>query len=325
MGSDQPTDAATAAAARAPLARSAPRRPARSRGSSTRSAATTTSPTARSRRPCSSRSSSAGRCCSKARRASARPRSPRCSPPALGTRLIRLQCYEGLDVNTAVYEWNYPRQMLEIRLLEARGEIDQASAHDIFGAEFLLKRPLLQAIEAHRRRRAGAADRRDRPRRRGVRGVPARDALRLPGHDPRDRHHPGRAGRRAWSSPPTGRARSTTRSSGAASTTGSTTRRRRRSSDRLDPRARRARAPGPRGGRRSCSGCASADLTKLPGVAETLDWASALLSLGAAELARTWSTRRWASSSSTRRTSARCAARPPRRTSPRRRPRLSPG
>src|SRR5512146_1494851 len=40
---------------------------------------------------------------------------------SLGTRLIRLQCYEGLDVNTAVYEWNYPRQMLEIRLLEARG------------------------------------------------------------------------------------------------------------------------------------------------------------------------------------------------------------
>ena len=67
---------------------------------------------------------------------------------SLGTRLIRLQCYEGLDVNTAVYEWNYPRQMLEIRLLEARGEIDKASAHDIFSAEFLLKRPLLQALEA---------------------------------------------------------------------------------------------------------------------------------------------------------------------------------
>jgi MoxR-like ATPase len=66
----------------------------------------------------------------------------------LGTRLIRLQCYEGLDVNTAVYEWNYPRQMLEIRLLEARGEIDKATAHDIFGADFLLKRPLLQALEA---------------------------------------------------------------------------------------------------------------------------------------------------------------------------------
>jgi len=66
----------------------------------------------------------------------------------LGTRLIRLQCYEGLDVNTAVYEWNYPRQMLEIRLLEARGQAQQATAHDIFGSEFLIKRPLLQALEA---------------------------------------------------------------------------------------------------------------------------------------------------------------------------------
>jgi MoxR-like ATPase len=67
---------------------------------------------------------------------------------SLGARLIRLQCYEGLDVNTAVYEWNYPRQMLEIRLMEARGDIGTASAHDIFGSEFLLKRPLLQALEA---------------------------------------------------------------------------------------------------------------------------------------------------------------------------------
>jgi MoxR-like ATPase len=67
---------------------------------------------------------------------------------ALGTRLIRLQCYEGLDVNTAVYEWNYPRQMLEIRLLEAQGKLDDARARDIFSAGFLLKRPLLQALEA---------------------------------------------------------------------------------------------------------------------------------------------------------------------------------
>jgi MoxR-like ATPase len=66
----------------------------------------------------------------------------------LDTRLIRLQCYEGLDVTTAVYEWNYARQMLEIRLLEARGEIERATAHDIFGPQFLLKRPLLQALEA---------------------------------------------------------------------------------------------------------------------------------------------------------------------------------
>src|SRR5215218_9322522 len=68
---------------------------------------------------------------------------------SLGARLIRLQCYEGLDVNTAVYEWNYPRQMLEIRLLEARGEADRATAHDIFGPDFLIRRPLLQALEAH--------------------------------------------------------------------------------------------------------------------------------------------------------------------------------
>ena len=66
----------------------------------------------------------------------------------LGARLIRLQCYEGLDVNTAVYEWNYPRQMLEIRLLEARGEADHASAQDIFGDAFLIRRPLLQALES---------------------------------------------------------------------------------------------------------------------------------------------------------------------------------
>ena len=67
----------------------------------------------------------------------------------LGTRLIRLQCYEGLDVNSAVYEWNYPRQMLEIRLLEAAGRVDRATAHDIFGPEFLIKRPLLQALESN--------------------------------------------------------------------------------------------------------------------------------------------------------------------------------
>jgi MoxR-like ATPase len=63
----------------------------------------------------------------------------------LGTTLIRLQCYEGLDLNQAVYEWNYTRQMLHIRLLEARGE--HASDTELFGREFLLQRPLLQAIE----------------------------------------------------------------------------------------------------------------------------------------------------------------------------------
>ncbi|MGE5265562.1 MAG: AAA family ATPase [Acidobacteriota bacterium] len=67
----------------------------------------------------------------------------------LDTRLIRLQCYEGLDVNTAVYEWNYPRQILEIRLLEAEGSSREQARKNIFSEEFLLKRPLLQAIENH--------------------------------------------------------------------------------------------------------------------------------------------------------------------------------
>ncbi len=67
----------------------------------------------------------------------------------LDTRLIRLQCYEGLDLNNAVYEWNYPRQILEIRLLEAEGRSREEARHNIFSEEFLLKRPLLQAIENH--------------------------------------------------------------------------------------------------------------------------------------------------------------------------------
>jgi MoxR-like ATPase len=66
----------------------------------------------------------------------------------LGRRLIRLQCYEGLDAAAALYEWNYPRQMLEIRLaeLERRGD-REALAHEIFDERFLLKRPLLLALE----------------------------------------------------------------------------------------------------------------------------------------------------------------------------------
>jgi MoxR-like ATPase len=61
--------------------------------------------------------------------------------------LIRLQCYEGLDSNTALYEWNYPRQMLELRLQEARGVDRSLIGRNIFSEEFLLKRPLLQAIQ----------------------------------------------------------------------------------------------------------------------------------------------------------------------------------
>ena len=66
----------------------------------------------------------------------------------LGRKLLRLQCYEGLDVSSAVYEWNYARQMLEIRLAEAEGDTDRAAlARDIFNDQFLIRRPLLQALE----------------------------------------------------------------------------------------------------------------------------------------------------------------------------------
>ncbi|MBX0326928.1 MoxR family ATPase [Oscillochloris sp. ZM17-4] len=67
----------------------------------------------------------------------------------LDRHLIRLQCYEGLDVSTTIYEWNYARQMLQIRMLEAQGAAAQGgdAIKNIFGPEFLIKRPLLQAIE----------------------------------------------------------------------------------------------------------------------------------------------------------------------------------
>jgi MoxR-like ATPase len=64
-----------------------------------------------------------------------------------GEDLIRLQCYEGLDVGQALYEWDYARQMMEIRLLEARGEGSSARARDIMSREFLIARPLLKAVE----------------------------------------------------------------------------------------------------------------------------------------------------------------------------------
>ncbi|HYB00697.1 MAG TPA: MoxR family ATPase [Ktedonobacteraceae bacterium] len=66
----------------------------------------------------------------------------------LDTKLIRLQCYEGIDVSTAVYEWNYTRQMLHIRLMEAGGINRQEELKEIFGQDFLIQRPLLQAIDA---------------------------------------------------------------------------------------------------------------------------------------------------------------------------------
>ena len=74
---------------------------------------------------------------------------------ALDTDLIRLQCYEGLDVSHAVYEWDHARQILELRILEAAGGVDRAAARrELYSEAFLIKRPLLQAIDPGRTRPA---------------------------------------------------------------------------------------------------------------------------------------------------------------------------
>jgi len=70
---------------------------------------------------------------------------------ALGADLIRLQCYEGLDINHAVYEWDYARQLLELRLLDAAGDLNRdAARRELYSETFLIKRPLLQAIDPNR-------------------------------------------------------------------------------------------------------------------------------------------------------------------------------
>ena len=74
---------------------------------------------------------------------------------ALDTDLIRLQCYEGLDIGHAAYEWDYARQLVELRILEATEHVDRASARrELYSEAFLIKRPLLQAIDLARTRLA---------------------------------------------------------------------------------------------------------------------------------------------------------------------------
>jgi MoxR-like ATPase len=68
--------------------------------------------------------------------------------PALGAELVRLQCYEGIDANQALYEWDYARQLLYVRLLQEGGELREGAADEIFGPRFLLERPLLRALRA---------------------------------------------------------------------------------------------------------------------------------------------------------------------------------
>ena len=113
-----------------------------------------------------------------------------------GAELIRLQCYEGLDQNAALYEWNYQRQLLAIKTREGVGENADAIEEHIFSERYPARAAAARRDPA--REAAGAAGRRGRPRRRGVRGVPARAAVRLPGEHSGARHDQGRHRSRAW-------------------------------------------------------------------------------------------------------------------------------
>ena len=110
---------------------------------------------------------------------------------ATGGELIRLQCYEGIDVAQAVYDWDYARQLLHLRATEATGESTSTTADELESRAVRRAVPDQARVAALDRARrgpaAGAADRRGRPRRRRVRGLPPRGAVRLPGHDPRGR------------------------------------------------------------------------------------------------------------------------------------------
>ena len=113
-----------------------------------RCAASTTSPTPASPASCSSPTGSRSRCSSRARPASARPSSPRRVAEITGARLIRLQCYEGLDESKALYEWNYKKQLLRIQADREHERDWETVESDIFSEPFLLTRPLLEAIRA---------------------------------------------------------------------------------------------------------------------------------------------------------------------------------
>ncbi len=104
----------------------------------------------------------------------------------LGTKLIRLQCYEGLDAASTLYEWNYPKQLLRIRLTENEDVPVDAREAQIFSEEFMLRRPLLEAISA--RSGAGSSDRRDRSCGRSLRSIFARGAGRVSSYDSGARH-----------------------------------------------------------------------------------------------------------------------------------------
>ena len=167
----------------------------------------------------------AGRCCSRVSPGTGKTALAEALAEALDLPLVRLQCYEGIDAVAGALRLGLPPP--DPAPARRRGGAGRSASADARGGRAGPVRRAVPARPAGAARAArepgGAADRRDRPRRRRVRGVPARGALDLPGDDPRARHGRGPAPRRSSCSPPTAPARCTTRSSGAASTTGSTT------------------------------------------------------------------------------------------------------
>ncbi len=177
----------------------------------------------------------------------------------LGVPLVRLQCYEGIDATQALYDWDFPRQILHLRALEAAGGADDRTVEEaeksLYDERFLLARPVLAALQQAPGR---AARRRGRPGRRRVRGVPAGGALDVPGHDPRARHRArrGPAVRRADLQPDPRAAR---RAQAALPLPlDRPPRPAARGRDRPLPRPRGVRDPGRAGGRRRPAGSARA-------------------------------------------------------------------
>ena len=204
---------------------------------------------------------------------------------ALGAPLIRLQCYEGLAVNEALYEWNYQRQLLAIRLAEAQGRslVDA----DLFTEEFLLERPILACLRHQGPVRAGAAHRRDRPGRRRVRGAAASSSSAR-----------GRSPSRSWARSPRCTRPIVVLTSNRSRELHDALKRRclyhwidfpergPGGRDRAAVGARRRATRSCRRPPRSSVRVRELDLDKAPGLAEAINWVSALSALGVTELGR---------------------------------------
>ena len=187
-----------------------------------RSAAPATSPTTRSRRSRSSPCGCSGRCCSRASPAPARPRSPRRWPRRSALTLIRLQCYEGIDASQALYDWDFPRQILHLRAARGgrrrRGELDVERGREVAVRRAVPARPT-GAAGAARAPACCWSTRSTAPTtssRRSCSRCCRRSRSRIPELGTVARRH----ARRSSCSPPTAPASCTTRSSAAASTTG---------------------------------------------------------------------------------------------------------